>query len=285
MVDLHFTYRDGPTWLCCELDDLKEDEIAVVLEALKQRFDTVEQGAFSFSIKEEKNYSPLQLTLRRRDYGEWMDSGFENEIMPFAGLIMPNANCDYTDEQQRWMNVRHTAQDFNREINQLREDSQSSSSIIKRFSRDELLDRLAKIAPGLKIKKQREEVAEEAQVGGEKESNAVEGEGKEVGKARKGLPNIRKHDKQAHQMSLLHNMTQEMIAEKLNRGYGATYTQGQVSRMISRMKEHVEASGLSEHMPASSGPIQSLDPTVIEMGERKSQLTPRQRDMRDPDSD
>ena len=56
MVDLHFTYRDGPTRLCCELDDLKEDEITVVLEALKQRFDTVEQGAFSFSIMKKGDY-------------------------------------------------------------------------------------------------------------------------------------------------------------------------------------------------------------------------------------
>ena len=32
MVDLHFTYRDDPTRLCCELDDLKEDEIPVVVE-------------------------------------------------------------------------------------------------------------------------------------------------------------------------------------------------------------------------------------------------------------
>jgi len=56
MADLHFTYRDGPTRLCCELDDLKEDEITVVLEALKQRFDTVEQGAFSFSIMKKGDY-------------------------------------------------------------------------------------------------------------------------------------------------------------------------------------------------------------------------------------
>lgn len=52
MVDLHFTYRDGPPRLCCELNDLREDAIPVIVEALKQRFDTVEQGAFSFTIKE-----------------------------------------------------------------------------------------------------------------------------------------------------------------------------------------------------------------------------------------
>ena len=30
MVDLYFTYRDDPTRLCGELDDLKEDEIPMV---------------------------------------------------------------------------------------------------------------------------------------------------------------------------------------------------------------------------------------------------------------
>ena len=29
MADLHFTYRDEPAKLCCELKNLKEDEIAV----------------------------------------------------------------------------------------------------------------------------------------------------------------------------------------------------------------------------------------------------------------
>jgi len=43
MVDLHFIYRDGPHRLCCE-DDLREDEIPVIVEAVKQRFDTIEQG-------------------------------------------------------------------------------------------------------------------------------------------------------------------------------------------------------------------------------------------------
>ena len=69
MADLHFTYRDGPSRLCCELDGLKEDEITVVLEALKQRFDTVEQGAFSFSTKQEEGYSPLEWAKRQRNGG------------------------------------------------------------------------------------------------------------------------------------------------------------------------------------------------------------------------
>ena len=85
---------------------------------------------------------------------------------------------------------------------------------------------MAKTDPSVKRQKQREDVAEEAQVGGENELNAVESEGKEVGKARKGLSNIGKHDKQAYQISLLHNITQEMIAQNLNREYGTTYTQG-----------------------------------------------------------
>ena len=55
--------------------------------------------------------------------------------------------------------------------------------------------------------------------------------------------------------------------------------------MISRMKKCVEASGLFEHMSSSSGPIQSLDLTVIEIWDSKSQLTLRHRNMRDPDSD
>ena len=120
MADLHFTYRAEPTKLCCELDDLKEDEITVVLEALKQQFDTVEQGAFSFSIKEEKNYSPLQLILRRRDYGEWMDSGIEDKALQLLIALKPELDRDFNDDQQRWLDVRHTAQGFTREIKQLR---------------------------------------------------------------------------------------------------------------------------------------------------------------------
>ena len=104
MADLHFTYRDGPTRLCCELDDLKEDEITVVLEALKQRFDTVEQGAFRFSIKQEEDYSPLELALRQRN-GEWMDSGI-NEALQVMMKLNIKVDHDFNDDQQRWLDVR-----------------------------------------------------------------------------------------------------------------------------------------------------------------------------------
>ena len=97
MADLHFTYRDGPTRLCCELDDLKEDEITVVLEALKQRFDTVEQGAFRFSIKQEEDYSPLELALRQRN-GEWMDSGIDEALQVMMKLNI-KVDHDFNDAQ------------------------------------------------------------------------------------------------------------------------------------------------------------------------------------------
>ena len=84
--------------MCYELDDLKEDEIAVVLEAMKQRFDTVEQGAFSFSIKEEEDYSPLKQALRQRN-GDWMDSGFSDEklkLQRVSGIEFSNAENEYS---------------------------------------------------------------------------------------------------------------------------------------------------------------------------------------------
>lgn len=185
MVDLYFTYRDELPRLCRELDNLREDEIAVILEALKRLFDTIEQDAFSFSIKKEDDYSPLQLVIRQRD-GNWMDSGMSSvEYLSLSIRTSLNPEVGYdaaTDNQQRWVDVWQIAHIFAREISQLRRElCKEPSSILKHVPRDELLDRLAKIAPVVMRQKQREGVVEEAQGGSEKDLNAVvsEGEGDE----------------------------------------------------------------------------------------------------------
>lgn len=185
MVDLHFTYRDEPAKLCCELKNLKEDEIAALLEALKQRFDAVEQGAFSFSIKQEEDYSPLELALRQRN-GEWMDSGIDEALQVMMKLNI-KVDHDFNDDQQRWLDVRHTAEDFKCEIDQLREElcAKPSSifithspqeSILKHVPHDKLLEHLAKTDPSVKRQKQREEVAEAVLVESEKRPTDTQAE-------------------------------------------------------------------------------------------------------------
>lgn len=93
------------------------------------------------------------------------------------------------------------------------------------------------------------------------------------------LPELKTHDRQAWQLSLLHGMTQEKVAEALNKEHGTTYTQGQVSRMIARIKAHADASGLSEKV---AGPIdrpQTVDPGILELGPRVDKRKPRPSDM------
>ena len=96
----------------------------------------------------------------------------------------------------------------------------------------------------------------------------VEEAGKEQIKPPPKLPNLGPHDRQAYQLSLLHGMIQEGIAQKLNGEHGTLYTQGQVSRMIARAKRHAEASGLANLVPDKAKPAKAMDPSRLELGRR-----------------
>lgn len=91
------------------------------------------------------------------------------------------------------------------------------------------------------------------------------------------LPKLKKHDKQAWQLSILDGMTQEKVADMLNSEHGETYRQGQISRMIARAKKHAEASKLSDLIPETPKPATSFDPAVMDMGKRTDGLTKSQR--------
>lgn len=101
----------------------------------------------------------------------------------------------------------------------------------------------------------------------------------------KKLPSLGPHDRQAYQLSLLSGLTQQRIAEELNKQHGTTYGQGSVSRMIARAKRHAEASGLDDLIPEPPKAAQSIDPNRLEIGRRTDHRTRSQREKRNSDSD
>ena len=93
------------------------------------------------------------------------------------------------------------------------------------------------------------------------------------------LPELKRHDLQAWQLSMLHGMTQSKVAAALNKEHGTTYAQGHVSRMIHRAKAHADANGLAEKV---AGPIErprTVDPGRLELGARVDKRKPRPSDM------
>jgi hypothetical protein len=80
-------------------------------------------------------------------------------------------------------------------------------------------------------------------------------------------------------------MTQEKIATALNREHGTTYTQGQVSRMISRVKAHVEASGLANLLAEPIDQPRTVDPARLDLGPRTDKRKPRPNEMERAESD
>ncbi len=92
------------------------------------------------------------------------------------------------------------------------------------------------------------------------------------------LPELKVHDRQAWQLSIIHGMSQERIAAALNKEYGTTYTQGQVSRMITRAKAHASASGLAEKLTEPIDRPRTVDPGRLELGARIDKRKPRPSD-------
>lgn len=69
------SHQGGTPKLCFEVCGLAEDEIEVLAEALKHRFNQFEPNAFTFTIRRSEDYSPLEMVKRRRG-GDWADIPF-----------------------------------------------------------------------------------------------------------------------------------------------------------------------------------------------------------------
>ena len=91
------------------------------------------------------------------------------------------------------------------------------------------------------------------------------------------LPILGPHDLHAWKLHLATEWTQTRIAEELNKEYGTSYSQGQLSKMIDRAKRNAVASGLSEHIPDSAEPARKINPNWLALGKRTDRLTSRQR--------
>lgn len=72
---------------------------------------------------------------------------------------------------------------------------------------------------------------------------------------------------------------QTELAQKLTQN-GVSATQGQVSRWLKQVKDYLEAGNVLPGLPTMSK-TQTVDPSVIDMGERKDRRTPRPSDLRD----
>ena len=92
------------------------------------------------------------------------------------------------------------------------------------------------------------------------------------------LPTLQRHDREAWQASLIAGMTQQRIADELNRRHGTSYRQGQISRMIDRAKKHAEASGLADRLPPKAERERAMGPARLDLGKRTTGRTPRQTD-------
>lgn len=85
------------------------------------------------------------------------------------------------------------------------------------------------------------------------------------------LPELGPRDREAWQASLVEGMTQEKIAEAMNKAHpGENWTQPRVSEAIKRAKAHAEASGLADKVSAtrSQAPARTLDPAAADSGQR-----------------
>lgn len=84
------------------------------------------------------------------------------------------------------------------------------------------------------------------------------------------LPVLQPHDTQAWQLSQVASLSQPAVAKRLNDQHGTNYSQGQISKMISRAKRHAEASGLAALVePSTPNPrIEFKDPRILDAGER-----------------
>jgi hypothetical protein len=99
------------------------------------------------------------------------------------------------------------------------------------------------------------------------------------------LHTLKPHEKQAYQLSCMYGMTQEKIADALNKQHGTLYKQGQVSRMIARAKTVAEANGLAELMSKPAERPRTVDPSRLDLGPRVDKRKPRPSDMAGVDDD
>lgn len=85
------------------------------------------------------------------------------------------------------------------------------------------------------------------------------------------LPPLGPRDREAWQLSLVAGLTQQKIADKMNKEHpGENWTQPRVSEAIKRAKAHAEASGLADKVTAtrSRAPARTLDPAAADSGQR-----------------
>jgi|GEM_PF-5766103 len=81
---------------------------------------------------------------------------------------------------------------------------------------------------------------------------------------------------QAFRLYYLKGEKQEDIAKEMSRQYGKSINQGQVSRWINETKIYVDAGNILPELPKLPKPV-TVDPDILEMGERQDRLTKRQR--------
>jgi len=78
--------------------------------------------------------------------------------------------------------------------------------------------------------------------------------------------------------------TQQAIADAMTTQLGRKVHQGEVSRWLKEVDTYRMAGGVFPDLPGLSREPQSLDPAILEMGERMDQRTIRQRPHRAPDA-
>jgi hypothetical protein len=121
------------------------------------------------------------------------------------------------------------------------------------------------------IQAQMDNDSEEGQVSDQKENS---------------IPTIKEPQKiaiAAYRAQFINGKKQQEIAEMLENEFKKPVSQGQVSRWISEVKKYIEAGNVLPDFPKPTDKPVSIDPDVIDMGERQDRLAKRQRPRKSDD--
>lgn len=81
----------------------------------------------------------------------------------------------------------------------------------------------------------------------------------------------------AYKLYVIGGIKQEQVAKELERAFGKPFHQGGVSRSVGRVRTFLNAGGIMSSLEQAKANVDTVDPSVIEMGARQDGQTHRQR--------
>lgn len=254
---LRYCYAGGAWIKVAESHGLRREHREVELEVLRGHFEKREPGRFQFDWLDPETLSPLERA--RPQPGPLQPPNPAREAL-LAITTSANPVIELTDDEQQAICVRDAARKIEGELRAL-----ERKGVLSEIPRAELIAHFATMVDATREEHEQAAVLNAPPLA-LRQPTRTTGQGESSPSV--GLPNLKKYDRQAYQLSLMHGMTQDKIAEILNREHGLSIKQGQVSRMIARAKRHANASGLTELIPTTAQREKAVDPSRLELGKR-----------------